>query len=89
MITITDAAGTYLNGLLGEVSAPDEIAIRVVMEEQGLALRLDGVRPGDESFTHNGRTILLLDAAVSSALEGRTLDVEDAADGPQLKLGVA
>jgi hypothetical protein len=49
-------------------------------------MQMDNERPGDETFAHEGRTVLLLDSEVSDALAERTLDVEDAAEGPRLAL---
>jgi hypothetical protein len=86
MLTVTDAAGAYLVDLLGDAEAPEEVAIRFVVETQGLALRLDNEQPGDESFEHEGKKVLLLDEHMSTMLSEKTLDVEPSDDGPQLTL---
>ena len=41
MLTMTEAAGAHLSGLLGQVEAPDEAAVRIVIQEQGLSLQLE------------------------------------------------
>jgi Fe-S cluster assembly iron-binding protein IscA len=76
MLTMTEAAGAHLSGLLGQVEAPDEAAVRIVIQEQGLSLQLDTVKPDDETFEHEGNTVLVLDKLVAEAMAERTLDIE-------------
>lgn len=84
MFTITDAAGEYLTALLDNADAPEETAIRFVFEGETLTPKLDSARPGDATFDHEDRTILVLDAEVSDALGEATLDVRPTDDGPKL-----
>ena len=84
MITVTEAAGAYLNNLLEEVRAPGEAAIRMVVQGKDVSLRLDSERPGDASVDHKGRTILVLDNGASSALASKKLDVKTTEEGPKL-----
>ena len=78
MLTVTEAASAHLARMLNEQNAPEEIAVRFVPEEEGIALRHDSERPGDTTFQRQDRTILVLDAAVSELLAEDTLYVEDA-----------
>lgn len=86
MLTMTDAAGALLTDLLRDANAPDEAAIRLFVEEKGLSMKLDNEKPGDDSFAHDGRTVLLLDEQLSTMLSERTLDTEEAAEGLKLTL---
>jgi Fe-S cluster assembly iron-binding protein IscA len=86
MLTITEAAGSFISDLLSEANAPDDVAVRFVAEKQGLVLRLDQKQDADSGFDHEGRTIVVLDEEMSGFLTDRTLDVEDAGDGPKLSL---
>jgi Fe-S cluster assembly iron-binding protein IscA len=86
MLTVTDAAGAHLVDLLGEAEAPEDVAIRFVVESEELTLRLDKEKPGDESLIHEGKTVLLLDEEMSPMLSGKTLDIEDSDEGPKLTL---
>ena len=86
MLTITDAAGTYLTALLDNANASEETAIRFVLEGSTLTPKLDSARPGDDTFDHEERTILVLDAEVSDTLGEATLDVRPTDDGPKLVL---
>jgi Fe-S cluster assembly iron-binding protein IscA len=76
MLTVTDAAGSHLAQILKQEELPAEIAIRIIVEGGGLALRPDEKQPGDASFEHEGRTVLLLDEQVADLLSSDTLDVE-------------
>jgi hypothetical protein len=46
----------------------------------------DQARPGDVTFAHDGRNVLLLDDAVSQGMTDLTLDVRDTDAGPRLRL---
>jgi len=78
MLTVTEAASAHLAELLEQQDVPEDIAIRFICEQEGVALRPDNQREGDTTFQHEGRTVLLLDAQASELLAGNTLDVEDA-----------
>lgn len=86
MFNITDAAGTKLATILEEQSCPEEMAIRLVQDNQGLALSIDTQKPGDQTYDHDGRTILLIDESTQELLGGTTLDVEESDDGGRLCL---
>ena len=86
MLTVTEAAGVYLTQILDQANVASDTAVRFVAEENKLTPYLDNARPGDATFDHDGRIVLMLDADISQALTNKTLDVEDAATGPQLVL---
>ena len=75
MLTITDGASAFLSRILEEAKAPDEAAARFVVGPEGLSLQLDESREGDQTFEHDGSTVLLLDSAVADLLADKTLDV--------------
>jgi len=78
MLTVTDAAKTHLAQILDEHKLPADVAVRFVVEGQGITLKQDNKRPGDATFQHEGRTVLLLDSKVSELLTEDTLDVDGA-----------
>ena len=86
MLMVTDAAVARLAGILAEAEAPDDIAVRLVLEGRGVSLQFDSPRPDDATFPHEGRTVLMIDEQVSKLLRDRTLDMEDTDDGPQLSV---
>lgn len=82
MLSVTEAACTYLTQLLEKSTIADDTAVRIVPSTQGdLKLRLDTPRSDDTTFDHAGRTVLLLDAQIAQRLVESTLDVEDADEG--------
>ncbi|UCF34059.1 MAG: hypothetical protein JSV78_01885 [Phycisphaerales bacterium] len=86
MLSVTDAATEYLAGLLSDAEAPDDMAVRFVYEAKGFQMRTDGEQPGDTTFAHEGRTVLVMEEQVADLLADRTLDVHDAGAGPRLVL---
>jgi Fe-S cluster assembly iron-binding protein IscA len=86
MLTVTQAASEHLAEMLDGANAPDEVAVRFVVEGNDLILRLDTARPGDATFDHEGRTVLLLEDGVSGLLDDSKLDVEDSDAGRKLTL---
>jgi hypothetical protein len=86
MFMMTQTAGEYLTAVLDNINAPEETAIRLVLEGDALTPRLDSARPGDEQFDHAGRMVLILDAQVSQILDDSALDVEATDEGPKLIL---
>ena len=78
MLTVTEAARTHLAQLLEQEGLPEEVAIRFVAEEQGLAMQPDSQRDGDTAFEHEGRIVLLLDEELAQSLANHTLDAEGA-----------
>jgi Fe-S cluster assembly iron-binding protein IscA len=87
MLTITEAAGTYLTQILHNAEPPQNATIRMVPVQTGnLALQFDSTRPGDTTFDHNGKTVLILDEQVAQTLVNSTLDVQQADQGAKLVL---
>jgi hypothetical protein len=86
MLTVTEAAKAHLAQLLTETDTSDATAIRFVSEENRLVPTLDYASPGDTTFAHDGKIVLVLDTGVATVLANSTLDVRDTDNGPQLAL---
>ena len=86
MFIVTEAAGGYLTAVLDNANASEETAIRFVLEGNTLTPQLDNTYPGDKTFDHEGRMVLILDAQVSQVLDDNTLDIEATEEGPKLIL---
>ena len=84
MLNMTDAAAGYLSEVLENANAAPDTAVRLVVETNGLSSALDQPRPGDTTFDHEGRKVLVLDPQASEVLAERTLDVQSTDDGPRL-----
>jgi hypothetical protein len=86
MFTVTMAALDRLSRKLARKKPTDGVALRFTRRAGGWKLRLDQPRPGDTEFAHDGRSVLLLNAAVSQAMTNVTLDVKSTDSGPRLML---
>jgi hypothetical protein len=86
MFTVTAAALDRLSRKLARKKPTDGVALRFTRRAGGWKLRLDRARPADTEFTHDGRSVLLLDTAVSQAMTNMTLDVRSTDSGPRLRL---
>jgi Fe-S cluster assembly iron-binding protein IscA len=84
MLNLTEAAGGYLSKVLEEAKASPDTAVRLAVDGDGLESKLDTVRPGDTTYNHEGRKVLLLDTRASRVLADRTMDVQTTEDGPRL-----
>jgi len=74
MLHLTDTARVFLADLLKEAEAPEDIAVRIVIENDEIALRQSSEIPGDQTFRHEDRTVLLLDPDAAELLAETTLD---------------
>ena len=84
VLDMTEAAGNYLTAVLDAAEVSEHTAVRIRLQDDGLAPTLDMARPGDERFQHHGRVVLVLDDRAREYLEGSMLDVEHTPDGPKL-----
>lgn len=86
MLSVTNAAVKELSGLLEQTEAERSQCIRLIQQDDALALQVDEPQEGDQIVSDSDRPVLLVDANLASALEGSTLDAVDTQDGPQLML---
>ncbi len=86
MLNASDDACALLCQMLTESDAPDDAAVRLVIEDDQLSMKVDEEKPGDETILHEGKTVLLVDAEMSQDLDGKMLDVEDTEEGPKLTM---
>jgi Fe-S cluster assembly iron-binding protein IscA len=82
MLTVTPQAGALLAAILDQQGLPEDTAIRLTQEGQGIGMQPDNPRPDDTTVDHEGRTVLLLDTEIAELLAGNTLDL----DGENLTL---
>jgi len=86
LFTVTPGAKARLASKLTTKKATSAQALRFVRRPGGWQLRLDGADPADTKFTHDGRTVLLLDADVTRKMKSKTLDIRQTSGGPRLTL---
>ena len=87
MVNVTEHALDVLVMTL-ETSAPSmDHSFRLVQEsEDEYGLAIDEARAGDQMVKHGERTVLVMDDAVATALDGLTLDALDSPEGVQFTL---
>ena len=86
MMTLTETAGDHLTEILNNSDVPEGVAVRFVCRESEISLSLDNQKPGDETFEHQGKTVLLLDQHAAEYLDGTTVDAEQTGTGGKLFL---
>ena len=86
MLTITKTALNRLSHRLIRKKAAEGMAMRFTRRAGGWKLRLDRECAGDTTFTHDGRSVLLLDEVVSKAMANMTLDIRMSGQKSGLKL---
>jgi len=77
MLTVTEGACAHVAKLLDRAEVPDESVVRIVTQDQGLALVPDVARDGDERFEHAGKPVLVIQSELTEQLDGMTLDINE------------
>jgi Fe-S cluster assembly iron-binding protein IscA len=78
MVTVTDQAAQLLRATLAQARTQPGQTLRVSLKpEGGFGLSLDQKRNGDQAFTLQGETILLMAPDVAEALDEATIDTEN------------
>ena len=85
MLTVTENAGGLLKEILSASSDDPALVLRLMPGSEGhMGLMLSEEEPGDQVVKHQGIKVLLVPSELAAAVDGITLDVEDAGDGPKL-----
>ena len=86
MLSVTKPALERLSRKLARRGVAEGMALRFARQEGRWTLLLDRQSAGDTAFSHDGRTVLLLDKAVSEAMADMTLDTRKVGRRSRLKL---
>ena len=86
MVTLTYTAGERMAYMLSEHQAGDDVVLRIKLTKGGVEMQPDKIRPGDETFDHNGKVVLVLDQQTLQLLGNKTIDVMTDDDGSHLIL---
>jgi Fe-S cluster assembly iron-binding protein IscA len=86
MVHVTEQAKQEIRKALTAEGFDDpEIGLRISRLESGdYTLTPDSEKEGDLVVEHEGSKVMLLDEGVSQALEGKTIDRDEASDSPRL-----
>ncbi len=85
IFSLSNTAGEHLASLLAEANAPDDSAIRFVVEGDGYNLVIGTVRPGDTTFDHDEKVVLVIDEQVADLLADMMLVVKVTGGEPELE----
>ncbi len=86
MVTVTYSAAEHVAYTLFEHRVRDEVVLRIRFTQGGVEMQPDELRPGDETFDHNGRIVLVVDQQTSEFLGDKTIDLMTDDDGSRLIL---
>ncbi len=84
MLSLSYTAAEHLAYMLADANAPEDAVIRVVVEDEKFGLKIDTVRPGDTTFAHAERTVLVINAQISGSFADKRLDLHVVDDQPEL-----
>ena len=86
MVTLTYTAGERMAYMLSERQDRDDVVMRIKLTKGDVEMQPDKMRPGDETFDHNGKVVLVLDQQTSQLLGNKTIDLITDDDGSHLTL---
>ncbi len=67
--------------MLSNHQVRDDVVSRIKLTKGGVEMQPDKIRPGDETFEHNGKVVLVLDQQNSQMLGNKTIDLMTDDDG--------
>ncbi|MCH7689033.1 MAG: hypothetical protein IH899_20550 [Planctomycetes bacterium] len=86
MFTVSHAASELLAQMLSNDESSDDAVFRLVVKNDEIGLEIDTVQPGDSTFTHDERIVLVIDEEVSESVADITLDALVEGDSSDLVL---
>ncbi len=86
MVTLTYTAGEHMAYMLSEHEFRDDVVVRIRLTKGGIEMQPDKMRPGDETFDHNEKVVLVLDQQTLQLLGNKTIDLMTDDDGSHLIL---
>ncbi len=81
MVTLTYTAGERMAYTLSEHQVRDDVVLRIKSTKGGVEMQPDKMRPGDETFDHNGKVVLVLDQQTSQLVGNKTIHLMTDDDG--------
>ncbi len=84
MVTVTYTAAERMAYMISEHQDHDDVVVRIKLTKGAVEMQPDKMRPGDESFDHNGKVVLVLYQQTSQLLGNKTIDLMTDDDGSHL-----
>ncbi len=86
MVTVTFSTAEHMAYTLFERQVREDVVLRIKLTKDGVEMKPDNIRPGDETFDHNGKVVLVLDQQISQLIGNKTIDLMTDDDGSHLIL---
>ncbi len=86
MLTVSHAASDLLAQMLSNDESSDDAVFRLVVKNHEIELEIGTVQPGDSTFTHDEKVVLVIDEEVSESVADITLDALVERDSSDLVL---
>lgn len=89
MFEVTPQAQEWITKQLDQANAPDEVVLRMVVEEEKISLMLGKPQPGDKTFEAEGKTYLAVEPEAAEKLSGKSLTCQQTQQGEILAVAAA
>ncbi len=86
MLTVSHAKSDLLAQMLSNDESSDDAVFRLVVKNHEIKLEIGTVQPGDSTFTHDEKVVLVIDEEVSESVADITLDALVESDSSDLVL---
>ena len=84
MLAVTEQATGHLKRMLNRPEAPEGKYIRIHRKGPDFSLVYDNKAAGDQTYEHEGKTVLVVEEELAKTLSDKTIDLEKAEGGPRL-----
>lgn len=89
MLTVTPEAQQWITKQLDQSTAPDDVVLRLVVEQEKINLTLAKPQAGDETFEAEGRVYLAVAQDAAAKLEDKALTCQQTQQGEVLAVAAA
>ena len=85
-MTVSYSAAEHMAYTLFESQVSEDSVFRMILTNGCAEMHEDKIRPGDETFDHNGKVVLVMDQQTSQFLGDMTIDLMTDDDGSHIIL---
>jgi Fe-S cluster assembly iron-binding protein IscA len=86
MLSVSERAAGLLRESLEASNTEETQVLRLVRMAEGLGLAVDEEREGDQVVEHEDKKVLVIEPAISQALDGATIDAVQTPEGERLTI---
>lgn len=89
MLTVTPEAQQWITKQLDQSTAPDDVVLRLVVEQEKINLTLAKPQDGDKTFDADGKVYLAVAPAAADLLDNKLLTCQQTKQGEVLAVAAA